>query len=99
MERPEYPLESPYEHLTNEERRLRVAKYMLLKACNFGLTEYMIVKIARNDVPEHQFVGAIRKALYGQYHGAEGFDEAHLETTAVELGLDEVIWPSDEREV
>lgn len=79
--------------LSEAERSLRVAKYMLLKSMGYGFTEYMTVKIARNDMPEHQFKGAIRKTLNGLYQGSEGFDEAELEITAVQLGVDEIIWP------
>ena len=90
--RPDYQLVSEHEDLSEDEIRVREAKYMLLKACNLGLTDYMITKISRNDVPQHQFMGSIRKAIHGQFHGLEGWDEGHIETTAVELGLDEIIW-------
>ena len=71
-----------------------IGKYFLLKEMRMGFTRAKLISLARGE-HEGTFRGAVKRDIFNRWGDCRGFSEADMEITAVQLGVDKLIWPKN----
>lgn len=81
-----------------KERVVRIAKFLVMKRLGLPCEHETLIKIASGE-KSGSFMSAILKTRSGTYGNYKGLCEGDIEVEAKLLGVDEIIWPFDEREM
>lgn len=81
-----------------EASQVALAKLAVQKSLRLDFTEEQHIKCALPPVVGRTWAGKIRYVLHQKYGNANGFENGDLETEAVMLDVDQIIWPIKEIE-
>lgn len=75
-----------------------IGRFLVMKELRLNFTDSKTRQIARDEMPENRFWGAIHRTHLGLHGGGEGLHLADVEIAATYLGVfDETLGYMDER--